>query len=417
MKEQSMINKIVVEMPISWIKNPVDGYKHEHLISKLIITLAQRKIPLYFREVPFGADEAPRKPAKGELIFSYHSWSNEKNVFHIKEAPVTPLFTFDRRGYSGWADICVNPEFYERSIKSQDIAIANSVLEKWRGIFEKTNDSKYPQSDEPLPSDIHDFVFYPMQVQNDPVSIHSHFDGVQLLVDAANIAQRTKTHLVVKRHPFCNSTAVEETLKKLSTSNPWVIQSNSNIHHLIRKAKSVITINSGVGIEALIDGTTVYCSGKCEWQFSCQELIDLKDLENAFILDAIPMNENQVKYLAYLLEKYWINPSNSESLEAAIDDAFKGFDNEYGVEADKISSPDVLLPVILDLQGRLEYEIRKSKLAEFDSSSIIKLYKALKEEHSNTLSQFKYYIEKIRAYESQVEQLEKKIIALENRSD
>lgn len=243
-----MPNKIVVEVPVSWTKNPVDGYKHKSFITNLILALTERKIPLYFREVPFGADEAPRQPEKGTLVFSYHSWGAEKNIIRMKEAAVTPLFSMDSSGYSGWSDISINFERYEKEIAKIDEGTVDLVLEEWKQRFIEKNNSKYPQSDELVPEIATDFVFYPMQVQNDPVSIHSPYDGLKLLHDAAELARENQVYLLVKRHPFCQSFAIEETITLLTESNPWVIRTNSNIHDLIRKSKSVITVNSGVGI-------------------------------------------------------------------------------------------------------------------------------------------------------------------------
>lgn len=403
-----MLQKIVVEIPVSWAKNPIDGYKHKGFISNLIFALSERKIPLYFREVPFGADEAPRNPEKGTLVFSYHSWGNEKNVYRMKEAPVVPLFSIDSNGYSGWSDLVVNPNKYIEEINSISESESESILTQWHHFFLETNASKYPQSKDLLSEDFDDFVFYPMQVQNDPVAVHSHYDGIQLLKDAAELANKNKSYLVVKRHPFCQSFAVQEAIEQLVETNSWVVTSNSNIHELIRKSRSVITVNSGVGVEALIDGASVYCAGKCEWQFACHPLESKDDLLKAFSKPSTGMNAHQKKYLSFLLNRYWINPEKPENFNSILDKAFSEFDPLYGYSADVVSSADVLMPIILDLQGRLEYERRRSAQATIDSNAAIKHNVALKKENQQVMSQFSDYIERVRLYENELEQLRKK---------
>jgi len=407
--EKLMPNKIVVEVPVSWTKNPVDGYKHKSFITNLILALTERKIPLYFREVPFGADEAPRQPEKGTLVFSYHSWGAEKNIIRMKEAAVTPLFSMDSSGYSGWSDISINFERYEKEIAKIDEGTVDLVLEEWKQRFIEKNNSKYPQSDELVPEIATDFVFYPMQVQNDPVSIHSPYDGLKLLHDAAELARENHVYLLVKRHPFCQSFAIEETITLLTESNPWVIRTNSNIHDLVRKSRSVITVNSGVGIEALIDGASVFCSGRCEWQRCCNIISDKNDLSKAFSSQPEKMNLLQKKTLTYILTKYWINPESPSDFENAIDKALENFDPEFGVVDAHINPSDVLMPIILDLQGRLEYEQRKAKQSTLDAYAAIDLYEDLKKEKAALASELQRYIERVRACEEELEQLRSNI--------
>lgn len=407
--EKLMPAKLVVEVPVSWTKNPVDGHKHKSFIANLIIALTERKIPLYFREVPFGADEAPRKPEKGSLVFSYHSWGVEKNVVRMKEAAVTPLFSMDLSGYSGWSDISLNFNKYKLLIDNLDEKNVEAILEEWKLKFIEKNESKYPQSDEALPEVAKDFVFYPMQVQNDPVSNHSDYDGIKLLVDAAELAKENEVYLLVKRHPFCQSFAIEETITLLTQNNPWVIRTNSNIHSLIRESKSVITINSGVGVEALIDGASVFCAGKCEWQQCCNMISDKNDLKKAFVDHPEKMNEFQKKMLAYLLTDYWVNPALPADFDRAIDNAFANFDADYGDSDTEVNPTDVLMPIILDLQGRLEYEQRKSKQSTLDAYAAIDMYENLKKENEIIASELQRYIERVRSCEEEKEQLRHKI--------
>jgi len=323
----------------------------------------------------------------------------------MKEAAVTPLFSMDFSGYSGWSDISINFERYEKEIAKIDERTVNLVLNEWKQRFIEKNNSKYPQSDESVPETATDFVFYPMQVQNDPVSIHSSYDGLKLLHDAAELARENQVYLLVKRHPFCQSFAIEETITLLTESNPWVIRTNSNIHDLIRKSKSVITVNSGVGIEALIDGASVFCSGRCEWQQCCNIISDKNDLRKAFSPQPGKMNLFQKKTLTYILTKYWINPESPFDFENAIDIALENFDPEFGDIDAHINPSDVLMPVILDLQGRLEYEQRKAKQSTLDVYAAINLYEDLKKEKAALASELQRYIKRVRACEEELEQL------------
>ncbi len=366
-----MLKKIIVEVPISWIENPSDGHTHHKFISNFLIALASRSIPIYLMKVPFGADRALRSPEKGVLVFSYHSFGQEKNVWHMKESPVTPLFCIDKAGYSGWADI-VDIARYQDKIASIPLAEAQDIISRYRDFFHQQGLSKYPQAKAGHLSLPKRYVFFPLQVQNDPVSELSPLHALEMLKTAAQYAANYETHLLVKRHPFCQSLAVEKTLADIIAHNPWVKQVDANIHTLINQAHSVITVNSGVGIEALLDGAAVYCSGASEWYAAANPLHSLEDIAGAFAAQPIKMNAWQQQLVAFLVSSYWLDPDDLTALDNRINACIAEFDPEAGIDGEAATSSQVLLPIILDLQGRLEYEMRRAKLATLDLDVVVK---------------------------------------------
>ncbi|MGE9553600.1 hypothetical protein ACQPT2_20950 [Erwinia amylovora] len=320
---------------------------------------------MHFIKVPFGADNAARKPEKGVLVFSYHSFGKEKNVWHLKEAPVTPLFGIDRYGYSGWSEIADQAREWP-DISAISDEHAGEVIAKYRQKFKKKRISKYPQPNEEnveLPAE---YIFFPLQVSNDPVSQFSPFNMLDMLKRAAELARRTGITLLVKRHPFCPSVAVEKTLQQLTEDNPLVKVVNLNVHTLIEHARAVMTVNSGVGIEALIDGAAVYASGKSEWFEAANVIASLDDIDAIFSEDPCYMDSWQKKLIAYLLDSYWIDPSDYTAIEHKIEQIIAQFDPDYGIDSGLSDVTEVFLPIVLDLQGRLEYESRRAKLAIFD---------------------------------------------------
>lgn len=362
-----MLKKIIVEVPTSWIDNPVDGYKHQRFICNFLIALASRSVPISLIKVPYGADTAPRCVHKGELIFSYHSHGPQTNVWHMKEAPITPLFGIDKQGYSGWADI-VDIERYRPDIESMPLDQAQAIISRYQQFFAEKGASKYPQSESQIPVLPDKFVFFPLQVQDDPVSELSQLNALDMLQTAADLALARGFHLVVKRHPFCNSRAIEMTLARLMAENPQVLQVDANIHTLIKQAHAVITVNSGVGLEALLDGAAVYCSGLSEWYQAANPLVTLDDLAAAFDDRPVYMNAFQQKLVAYLVSVYWQDPSDISALDKRIQQCISEFDANYGLDGPPLAAAEVLMPIVLDLQGRLEYEMRRAKLAMIDLS-------------------------------------------------
>lgn len=373
-----MLKKIIVEIPLSWFDNPIDGKKNKNFISNFLIQLSSFNIPLYLHSVPFGADNAPRTPEKGTLIFSYHSHSQEKNVWHLKEAPITPLYSIDASGYSGWAEIS-NSNKYDDYIGAQDLEEMRDVIKHYRDIFEANGISKYPQPENIDIEMPEKYVFFPLQVQNDPVSQFNNLNIMEMINKAAECALQYKTYLIFKRHPFCNSIAIDRLLSVLIRNNPYVKVLDLNIHFLIKNAYAVLTVNSGVGIEALVDGASVYASGRSEWYKASNPITSLEDIDGIFSEKPKKMNEYQEKLLGFLLSEYWVHPEDLTAIDQIIKNCIDDFDCKYGIDC-KVNVAEVLTPIILDLQGRLEYEKRQAKLALMDIDALKKDNQTLRNE-------------------------------------
>ncbi|RDK84551.1 capsular polysaccharide biosynthesis protein [Enterobacillus tribolii] len=410
--EIGMLKKIVVEVPVSWFDNPVDGEKNRAFFANFLIQLSKFNVPLHLIKVPFGADSAARKPEKGALVFSYHSFGKEKNVWHLKEAPVTPLFSIDRYGYSGWAEIADQPRAWQ-DISDVSDEHAEQVIEKYRQQFKEKRISKYPQPDEQnvdLPAE---YIFFPLQVSNDPVSQFSPFNMLDMLKRAAEAARRTGITLLVKRHPFCSSVAVEKTLQQLAEDNPQVRVVNLNVHTLIEHARAVMTVNSGVGIEALIDGAAVYASGKSEWFEAANAITSLEDIDAIFSQAPRHMDSWQKKLIAFLLDSYWVAPADYAAIERKIEQSIAQFDPDYGIDSALSDVSEIFLPIVLDLQGRLEYESRRAKLAIFDFEGLngnIERLDGMRAEQAAQIAQLRHESEqRIADLEAQVQQKQQEI--------
>jgi hypothetical protein len=81
----------------------------------------------------------------------------------------------------------------------------------------------------------------------------------------------TKYKVVIKRHPLCKSNEVTSVLEKLSKSSSVII-SEADIYKIIPNCKAVLTVNSGVGLEALIMGKKVFTTGCAEYSPVSTEL-------------------------------------------------------------------------------------------------------------------------------------------------
>jgi len=96
------------------------------------------------------------------------------------------------------------------------------------------------------------FLFYPMQVSNDSqILLNSGTDNIAAIRHVAAIAAQRKQRLLVKPHPAEPSARLLRRVADLRDELDFALVDN-NTFHLIKAAAAVFTINSTVGLEALI---------------------------------------------------------------------------------------------------------------------------------------------------------------------
>lgn len=303
---------VVVELPTDWFRNPIDGTRHRIFLTNVLGSLSKAVCNISVRDIPWGNDFVKRIPVENGLLFSFHSVGSVAGVWRLKEAAVPPLYAIDRTGHSGWSEIANSPDLQETA-RSYDIVKSREVIQHYKNNFLKNRCSKYdqPASTEALPSI---YVFIPLQIQSDPVVQFANIDVITLVTEAARVAKERGIHVVVKRHPFCNSAAIESLLAETVESNPFFHVSNGNIHTLIEHSLSVIAVNSGVGLEALIHGKAVYGCGLSEWYPASHQITTPEQIEQAFHTEQPAQSDASISYVGYLLAEYWVDGLDYEAV-------------------------------------------------------------------------------------------------------
>lgn len=97
-----------------------------------------------------------------------------------------------------------------------------------------------------------DYIFFPTQVRYDSqLILNSDINNQQAIEKAAALAKERSCKLYVKIHPAETDPSILKDYASLKEKYNFLIV-NNNTNELIKKAKVVVTINSTVGLEALI---------------------------------------------------------------------------------------------------------------------------------------------------------------------
>jgi capsular polysaccharide export protein len=129
------------------------------------------------------------------------------------------------------------------------------------------------------------YVFLALQVSSDTqITLHSEVNNVGALEFAIDHAKKNKQKLLVKLHPAETDESVIAAIVGRQQSGDFVIVSSPSID-LLKNAGTVITINSTVGMEAMLYGKTVIALGRCLYREFDQERL-LKYI-HAFLIDGV----------------------------------------------------------------------------------------------------------------------------------
>ena len=104
-----------------------------------------------------------------------------------------------------------------------------------------------------------EYIFFPMQVSNDSqLILNSDIDNAEAIKKIKKESPQSK--LFIKPHPAEENSAFMHTIEQLQTKNVTIVSNDTN--KLILHAKKVVTINSTVGLEAMILGKEVEVLGR-----------------------------------------------------------------------------------------------------------------------------------------------------------
>jgi tetratricopeptide (TPR) repeat protein len=244
----------------------------------------------------------PRIP--GARVVSYHTNAPiNANHLHIQEVPLAGRCSMDHQGFAGYSSLATIHEPIERLSKKVSSEVLAENEQELRNTYIHNNVSKYSQNAERI-TFTDEYVFVALQIPTDTVAALAEITGVELVRTVAEHYFGSSTKVRVKRHPYCNSMSVQKTLDSLSATGA-IEMSDASVHDLIADAKAVFTVNSGVGLEALLHGRPVIVTGECDYSYAVhaypRNVSELKArLNEAFFFD----QERTQKLLHYYVNSY-----------------------------------------------------------------------------------------------------------------
>ena len=204
---------------------------------------------------------------------SWHTRGLKQGHLHLKVGVFPEFVSIDDCGFGGWSSFSKEPVSQLPHIENERLH-----FEKLKQFVVGGRISKYSQPEVLLKTDFGgDYLFFPMQVHTDVVAKLAWIDTVNLLKILAEYAPRSVRKIVVKRHPKCRSKKVTNLINNFE-GIPNLYFSDGNIHDLIGGANAVVTVNSGVGAEALLHRKPVIVTGESDYMAATIQVRESKKL-------------------------------------------------------------------------------------------------------------------------------------------
>lgn len=107
------------------------------------------------------------------------------------------------------------------------------------------------------------YIFVPIQIPDDRAVVDfSDVAMTDALQAALSLAKEQGCRLVVKAHPANRARTLE---MAACIDDPSVHWTQAHVHDVLRHARGVVTLNSGVGFEALLANVPLVCLGRSEY--------------------------------------------------------------------------------------------------------------------------------------------------------
>jgi len=263
--------------------------------------------------IQFSSIKKIKTNKKNNIYLRYHRRTKNDNEYCLKKSYLPDYYYLDKNGYSGWAEICNNPNILKiiDSVSDQD---AIEFYDKFSNDYLPKRISKIKQEESDFKVNT-PFVFVPMQVRHDSVMKLARIKTVKLANYCIKAFANTEYKVVIKPHP-----RAKKAINRVEgTDMSHVVITDASIHDIIPKAAAVYVVNSGVGFESLLYLKKVFSSGGSDYSYAANEISTYEDILNSIssIKDEYDVTKIK-KYLYYMLKFYFLNVNDAENVSRHI---------------------------------------------------------------------------------------------------
>lgn len=201
----------------------------------------------------------------------HHSRLRHPRVLNAGKAYIEPFFTLDPWGFRLFSSI--GAEVFR---PGPDPAADAAIFDEIRARMVGARKSHYEQPAEVLAAPDHCVAVFLQTEDNRDVGETCHLTPRQMI--KALLDRDDPRPVVVKPHPKEKTPETLDWLTRQARKDPRLRVFLGNIHDLLAKADVVVTINSAVGIEAMLHEKPVVLCGDTDFHHICETVTRRPDL-------------------------------------------------------------------------------------------------------------------------------------------
>lgn len=268
-------------------------------------------------------DRSATSPSYFGPTMNFHQHTFSAWSWNYKESYIKGYIQLDQFGYSGWAKGVLNSAELHAEVDSIEL---NAFWQSEVMPYLSKGSSKYQQNDEPFEV-AGDYVFLALQLRNDMVARFCRFSMGDVILALAEFCQSKNMTLVIKRHPYCDSTYIEQRINLAQQQYGCVVLTAASIHRIIPGAKAVFINNSGVGFEALMHLRPVVTLAQSDYSSATSQIHNLDQLDELDLeaLDSQAQRLMRRRFVYNYVKRCLIKVSDYDAIEKFVYDAERVF--------------------------------------------------------------------------------------------
>ena len=298
----------VAPIRVHWIKF-LESLRDRH--AKLGHEVRVIEVPLWQITTDFVQDTSQM----ADRIYIPHkmreNWWLDERVHYYTQMVIPNIFSIDNKGW------CATASSYPiRPDGDADSGVYEMLRARIKGNISKFDQPAHKQTDlEP------GYVFFPCQLPHDEtIKYHSDVEVADALRGTMEwvrnynslVSEIEKRHIVIKGHPVNPGAMVtlrqvySDMLPEMNGRAHWV--DDMSIHQLIDNAKVVVTVNSGVGLEAILHGKSVFTFGRADYDTvtrSCPASLMGDKMPAAMELSYRDLNEEDIHIYKKFIDAWY----------------------------------------------------------------------------------------------------------------
>ena len=223
----------------------------------------------------------------------HHTRIRHPRVLNAGKAYIEPFFTLDPWGFRLFSSIAA-----ETFCPGPDPAADAVIFEEIRGRMVGNRASHYEQPAEVIESPDHCIAVFLQTEDNRDVGETCHLTPRQMI--RGLLDRDDPSPVVVKPHPKEKNLETLNWLSRQARKDPRLQIFLGNIHDLLARADLVVTINSAVGIEAMLHERPVVLCGDTDFHHICEMVRRKRDLDPAIARAEARLAAGQWPFRAYI---------------------------------------------------------------------------------------------------------------------